>query len=76
MIQQSKYNRLFGPLVLIAFMVASCARMASPDGGAYDETPPVMVHSHPAIGAINNNEKRIVLEFDEFIKNAGGGSNV
>ena len=68
MIHQSIYNRLFGPLVLIAFMVASCARMGSPDGGAYDETPPVMVRSHPAIGAINNNDKRIVLEFDEFIK--------
>lgn len=55
-------------VLLLALIVVSCARMGSPDGGMYDETPPVMVNSHPAIGAINSNEKRIVLEFDEFIK--------
>lgn len=68
MTNQPTYNKLIGPLMLLALIVASCARMSSPDGGPYDETPPVMVNSHPAIGAINNNEKRIVLEFDEFIK--------
>ena len=52
----------------MAMIVASCARMGSPDGGMYDETPPVMVNSHPAIGAVNSTDKRIVLEFDEFIK--------
>ena len=59
---------LFGLLLLLAMFVVSCARMASPDGGLYDETPPVMVRSHPAIGALNSDEKRIVLEFDEYIK--------
>ncbi|MBR5803334.1 MAG: Ig-like domain-containing protein [Bacteroidaceae bacterium] len=68
MVQQPTYNRFFSLLVLLGILIASCARMASPDGGAYDETPPVMVRSHPAIGAINSNEKRIVLEFDEYIK--------
>lgn len=62
------HKRFIGPLILLALIIASCARMGSPDGGAYDETPPVMVNSHPAIGAINSNEKRIVLEFDEYIK--------
>lgn len=62
------HKRFVGPLILLALIIASCARMGSPDGGAYDETPPVMVNSHPVIGAINSNEKRIVLEFDEYIK--------
>lgn len=52
----------------ISLLVFSCARMGSPDGGPYDETPPVMVHSNPAIGALDCKEKRIVLEFDEYIK--------
>lgn len=66
--QPTYNNRLLSPLVWLALMIVSCARMGSPDGGMYDETPPVMVNSHPAIGAINSNEKRIVLEFDEYIK--------
>ncbi|MBR3896409.1 MAG: Ig-like domain-containing protein [Bacteroidaceae bacterium] len=69
MTNQPTYNkRLLGLLVLLAMLIVSCARMASPDGGLYDETPPVMVRSHPAIGALNSDEKRIVLEFDEYIK--------
>ena len=69
MTNQSTYNRrLLGLLLMLAMFIVSCARMASPDGGLYDETPPVMVRSHPAIGALNNDEKRIVLEFDEYIK--------
>lgn len=55
-------------LAFVLVLIVSCARMSTPDGGPYDETPPVMVNSHPAIGALNSKEKRIVLEFDEFIK--------
>lgn len=55
-------------LTLLLTLLLSCARLGSPDGGPYDETPPVMVHSTPAIGALGNREKRIVLEFDEYIK--------
>lgn len=66
---QSTYNNhLLGSLMLLMMIIASCARMGSPDGGPYDETPPVVVRTNPAIGAINNKERRIVLEFDEFIK--------
>lgn len=59
---------LLGIWAMLALLIISCARMNTPDGGPYDETPPVMVRSHPAIGALGNKEKRIVLEFDEFIK--------
>ena len=54
--------------ILLALFVASCARMGTPDGGAYDETPPVVLRTNPAIGALNNDKKRIVLEFDEYVK--------
>ena len=66
--QPTYNNHLLGSLMLLMMIIASCARMGSPDGGPYDETPPVVVRTNPAIGAINNKERRIVLEFDEFIK--------
>lgn len=46
----------------------SCASIGRPDGGPIDETPPRFIGSSPAAGALNNTKKRIVLEFDEFIK--------
>ncbi|MBQ8592721.1 MAG: Ig-like domain-containing protein [Bacteroidaceae bacterium] len=55
-------------LFIIPFIILSCARMGTPDGGPYDETPPVMVSSNPIAGALGSKEKRIELVFDEFIK--------
>lgn len=55
-------------LILLVTIITSCARIGTPDGGPYDETPPVMIHSQPVIGALNNQKKRIVLEFDEYVK--------
>ena len=47
----------------------ACARIGSPDGGPYDETPPKVVHTSPKFGATNEkNVKRITIEFDEIIK--------
>ncbi|MEG1545818.1 MAG: Ig-like domain-containing domain, partial [Bacteroides sp.] len=46
----------------------SCANIGRPDGGAYDELPPKFVKSIPLQGALNNTKKKIVIEFDEFIK--------
>ncbi len=62
------YLKCLSLLATLATIIISCARMNTPDGGPYDETPPVLVRSHPAIGALGNQEKRIVLEFDEFVK--------
>lgn len=51
-----------------AFIV-SCARMGTPDGGPYDETPPKVVHTSPRFGTANTkNVKKIVIEFDEMVK--------
>ena len=48
--------------------IAACASIGSPDGGPYDETPPVFLGSTPEPMALNVKDKRVTLEFDEFIK--------
>ena len=50
-----------------AFLVAACASIGSPDGGAYDETPPKVIKCQPANMSVNNKDKRLTLNFDEFI---------
>ena len=49
-------------------ILASCARMGSPDGGWYDETPPYVVSSSPADRGVNAKSKKIVISFNEYIK--------
>jgi len=47
----------------------ACARMGTPDGGPYDETPPRVVHTSPKFGATNEkNVKKVTIEFDEMVK--------
>ena len=62
-----KKHRL--PLILMLVVIAySCASMGTPDGGPYDEMPPKFVGSSPRLHAVNVKDKKIELEFDEFIK--------
>ncbi len=42
--------------------------MGQPDGGWYDETPPKVVSCRPADKSTNVNSKKIIIEFDEYIK--------
>ena len=49
-------------------LVAACASIGSPDGGPYDETPPLFLGSTPEPFALGVKSKRVTLEFDEFIK--------
>lgn len=53
---------------LIVALITACASIGSPDGGPYDETPPVFLGSTPEPYALGVKEKRVTLEFDEFIK--------
>lgn len=54
--------------VLSIMLFVACARIGSPDGGPYDETPPKVVHTSPKLGAANEkNVKRITIEFDENV---------
>ena len=49
-------------------LIAACASMGTPDGGPYDETPPVLLTSTPQVNALNVKDNKIVLEFDEYIR--------
>ena len=62
-----KKHRL--PLILMLVIIGySCASMGTPDGGPYDEMPPKFVGSNPGLHAVNAKNKKLELEFDEFIK--------
>lgn len=58
----------------VAFAVAflalaiGCASIGSPDGGPFDETPPVFLGSTPVNGAVEVKETKVTLDFDEYIK--------
>ena len=53
---------------MLMIVVYSCASMGTPDGGPYDEEPPKFIRSSPKPYATNNKNKKIAIEFDEFIK--------
>ncbi len=51
-----------------SYLISSCARMGSPDGGWYDDTPPHVVGSTPTDKATKVKSKRVTINFNEFIK--------
>jgi uncharacterized protein (DUF2141 family) len=56
------------PVCIAVLLAASCARMGSPDGGWYDETPPRVVSSTPQDKGVNVKAKKITINFNEYIK--------
>ena len=62
-----KSNNLW-PCLLALLLTAACASIGSPDGGRYDETPPRVVGSAPADGAVNVSRRKVQILFDEYIK--------
>ena len=55
-------------LSLLGGVFSSCARMGSPDGGWYDDTPPRVVSASPAENGVNVKNRKVVINFDEYIK--------
>lgn len=57
-------------LAITAFVLSliGCASIGSPDGGPYDEDPPVLVEAKPALNAKNVSVSNVTLEFNENIK--------
>ena len=62
-----KIKTVFYILSLLMVM-SSCAKMGSPDGGWYDETPPRVVGASPADKATNVHSKKVEIYFSEFIQ--------
>lgn len=61
------HPRTLYPLAL-ALMLAACASIGNPDGGRYDEEPPVVVSCSPADKATGVDKKKISILFNEFVK--------
>ena len=53
--------------ILVLLLLAACASIGSPRGGAYDITPPKVVRCQPANMATDNKDKRLTLTFDEYV---------
>ena len=66
-IRYSKYWWLAVAVVFISLSY-SCANMASPNGGPYDEAPPKFVSSTPVPNQLNYKGKKVEILFDELIK--------
>ena len=60
---------MWGLMFVVYLLVFSaCARMGSPDGGWYDDTPPRVVSATPADGGVNVSARKIIINFNEYIK--------
>ena len=49
-------------------LLARCASQAAPRGGPRDTLPPKVVAMTPAFGTTNFKDKRIYIEFDEYVQ--------
>lgn len=66
-----KRKNIILPFLVIAtvlFLLKSCANIASPTGGLYDEKPPRVVKSNPVNSELQVNKKKLEIVFDENIK--------
>ncbi len=67
-------NRYINNLLLavcglfLLVILYSCANMASPNGGPYDEAPPKFVSSLPAPNQTNYKGKKVEILFDELVQ--------
>lgn len=56
------------PMLCAALLLSACARMGQPDGGWYDEEPPRVIGAQPTENAINVKNKKLYINFNEYIK--------
>lgn len=77
MINRFLRNSLLTLMALFLLVVVySCANMASPNGGPYDEKPPKFVSSVPLPGQVNYKGNRVEIIFDELIQIEKPSENV
>ena len=65
-ITRTIYNAALATLAFAA--LSGCAAIGNPDGGPYDETPPRITNSNPQNGATGVKNRKITIDFNEFIK--------
>ena len=65
-------------LLAIALLVlfTGCARMGSPDGGWYDDTPPYVVSTSPEDKGTDVKSRKVTIDFNEYIKLSDAQSKV
>ena len=72
--RNKSWKDILGNMVLISLVfhlssfISSCARMGTPDGGWYDDTPPSVVGSTPDDRGVNVKAHKVTINFDEYIK--------
>ncbi len=78
--QNNKPNlsRIIGALAAFLLLLSfySCAKMGQPDGGWYDETPPRIVGCSPNDKGVNVKQRKVYINFDEYIKIDNATENV
>jgi hypothetical protein len=62
--------------LFLILTVVACASIGRPDGGPYDEDPPVLMKSVPELYATDVKEGKVELIFDENIKLVNAFENV
>ena len=62
--------------LFLLLTVVACASIGRPDGGPYDEDPPVLVKASPALYATNVKSGKVELQFNENVKLSGAFEKV
>ena len=52
----------------LTLLAVACASIGTPDGGPYDEEPPILVKATPVLNATGVKVAVVTLEFNENIK--------
>ena len=55
-------------LTLATLTCIACASIGNPDGGRYDEEPPVVVQCFPKDRSVKNDKKKLSILFNEYVK--------
>lgn len=66
-IANNHFTATCAALVIGASFLTSCANIGNPSGGPRDEEPPRLVKADPSRGAVNVDQRKITLTFDELI---------
>ena len=59
-------NRL-NIIILLLFLISSCAKIGSPSGGPRDRTPPVVLKTIPLAGATGYSGYKVEITLDEYV---------